>query len=82
MRLFAADMETAEHVIGSETYDVVLCCGVLMYVNASIAEKVVRLMFARAARLVGLICLAPPEGERKGPECERRTGPSSMTWIR
>ncbi|HEY1496480.1 MAG TPA: class I SAM-dependent methyltransferase [Candidatus Solibacter sp.] len=64
VRLFAADMEAAEHVIGSEAYDVVLCCGVLMYVNESIAEKVVRLMFARAARLIGLICLAPPEGER------------------
>ena len=65
VRLFAADMESAEHIIGSETYDVVLCCGVLMYVNESIAEKVVRLMFARAARLVGLVCLAPPEGERR-----------------
>jgi SAM-dependent methyltransferase len=64
VRLFVADMEAAEKVIGSETYDVVLCCGVLMYVNESIAGKVVRLMFARVARLVGLICLAPSEGER------------------
>jgi 2-polyprenyl-3-methyl-5-hydroxy-6-metoxy-1,4-benzoquinol methylase len=63
VRLFAADMETAENIIGSETYDVVLCCGVLMYVNSSIAEKVVRIMFARAVRLVGLICLAPPRGQ-------------------
>jgi SAM-dependent methyltransferase len=63
VKLFAADMETAESTIGSKTYDVVLCCGVLMYVNASIAEKVVRMMFARAVHLVGLICLAPLEGQ-------------------
>jgi SAM-dependent methyltransferase len=63
VKLFAADMETAENIIGSETYDVVLCCGVLMYVNTSIAERVVRMMFARAARLVGLICLAPLKGQ-------------------
>jgi SAM-dependent methyltransferase len=64
VRLFAADMEAAESIIGNQAYDVVLCCGVLMYVNESIAEKVVRLMFARAARLIGLICLAPPQGKR------------------
>ena len=61
VKLFAADMEAAEDIIGSRSYDVVLCCGVLMYVNESIARKVMRTMFARAARVVGLICLAPPE---------------------
>jgi hypothetical protein len=40
-----------------------LCCGVLMYVNTSIAEKVARMIFARAVRLVGLICLAPLKGQ-------------------
>jgi SAM-dependent methyltransferase len=63
VKLFAADMEMTETIIGSETYDVVLCCGVLMYVNPIIAEKVVRMMFARAVRLVGLICLAPLDGQ-------------------
>jgi 2-polyprenyl-3-methyl-5-hydroxy-6-metoxy-1,4-benzoquinol methylase len=62
VKLFAADMEASETIIGSETYDVVLCCGVLMYVNPDIAEKVVRMMFARVVRLVGLICLAPVNG--------------------
>ena len=61
VKLFAAEMETAEHVIGGQVYDVVLCCGVLMYVNESIAEKVIRDMFSRARFLVGLICLAPLE---------------------
>jgi SAM-dependent methyltransferase len=70
VKLFAADMETAEKTIGSETYDVVLCCGVLMYVNTSIAEQVVRMMFARAVRLVGLICLAPLKGQRNVRESD------------
>lgn len=41
----AADMEETENIIGSETYGVVLCCGVLMYVNVSVAEKVVDCCF-------------------------------------
>jgi hypothetical protein len=65
VKLFAADMEVAEDIIGSQTYDVVLCCGVLMYVNESIAEKVLRTMFASAAHVVSLICLAPPERDRR-----------------
>jgi len=60
VRLFAADMESAEHILSRWKYDLVLCCGVLMYVNEAIAEKVVRAMFTGADRLVGLICLAPP----------------------
>jgi len=29
--IIPADMEAAENIIGSETYDVILCCGVLMF---------------------------------------------------
>jgi SAM-dependent methyltransferase len=58
VQLFAADMESAEDVMSGRKYDLVLCCGVLMYVNEAIAEKVVRTIFANAGRLVGLICLA------------------------
>jgi SAM-dependent methyltransferase len=60
--LFEADMVEAERIIGSHTYDIVLCCGVLMYVDESIAEKVIRMMFSHVTRLVGLICLAPSTG--------------------
>jgi len=60
VRLFAADIESADHILSRWKYDLVLCCGVLMYVNERIAERVVRAMFAGAGRLVGLICLAPP----------------------
>jgi hypothetical protein len=62
VKLFAADVEAAERVMGGQTYDLVLCCGVLMYVNDSTAERVVRAMFSHTNRLVGLICLAPPGG--------------------
>ncbi len=61
VKLFAADMEAAEHVMGGNVYDLVLCCGVLMYVNENIAQKVLRAMFSHADCLVGLICLAPPD---------------------
>ena len=43
VQLFAADLDDAERVmcsqIGGGNYDLVLCCGVLMYVNESTAEK-------------------------------------------
>jgi SAM-dependent methyltransferase len=58
VKLFVADVDSAEQVM-RQNYDLVLCCGVLMYVNESTANKVVRAMLARATHLVGLICLAP-----------------------
>jgi SAM-dependent methyltransferase len=61
VRLFAGDMEATERVMGGNIYDLVLCCGVLMYVDEDIAQKVLRAIFLHADRLVGLICLAPPD---------------------
>jgi hypothetical protein len=58
VKLFAADMAATGRIMHNEPYDVVLCCGALMYVNEETAEHVVRIMFSRAARLVGIICLA------------------------
>jgi hypothetical protein len=58
VRLFAADMTDTERVMGGLTYDLVLCCGVLMYVNEAAAYQVVRTMLSRANYLVGIICLA------------------------
>jgi SAM-dependent methyltransferase len=62
VKLFAADLEAAEHIIGN-AYDVVLCCGVLMYVDKHIAERAIRTMFSRAAHVVGLICLAAQDSQ-------------------
>jgi SAM-dependent methyltransferase len=66
VRLFAADMDDTERIMGERSYDLVLCCGVLMYVSESAARRLVRTMLAHTRRMVGLICLAPPEGERSG----------------
>jgi SAM-dependent methyltransferase len=60
VRLIRADLETAAGAMGDRIYDLVLCCGVLMYVNEDTAFAVIRTMMNRA-RLAGLICLAPPD---------------------
>jgi SAM-dependent methyltransferase len=59
VRLFNADMLTAGEVMGHQIYDVVLCCGALMYVNETAATSILQSMFSHARRLVGLVCLAP-----------------------
>jgi len=63
VKLFAADMTHTDRIMGNQTYDVVLCCGVLMYVNDDTAEQVVRTMFSHAGHLVAMVCLAPPESQ-------------------
>ncbi len=71
VKLFAADMADAEQVMGNRVYDLVLCCGVLMYVNQKTAEQVVRSMFSHARRLVGLICLAHPKAHNDRASASR-----------
>jgi SAM-dependent methyltransferase len=61
VRLFASDLADAPRIMGAQRYDLVLCCGVLMYVNQSAAEEAVGTMLARANCLVGIICVAPAE---------------------
>jgi len=58
VKLFAADMSDTERIMGGRTYDLMLCCGVLMYVSEAAAYQVVRTMLSRANYLVGIICLA------------------------
>jgi len=74
VELFAADMEAVERIMGTRNFDVVLCCGVLMYVNESCAERVLRAMFSRAGHLVGLICLAPSRTEVQRSEVRKSDG--------
>jgi SAM-dependent methyltransferase len=62
VKLFTADMQAAGDVMQNRVYDLVFSCGVLMYVNEAVAEDVVRTMFSHARHLVGLVCLAHPEG--------------------
>jgi SAM-dependent methyltransferase len=73
VKLFAADMAGMDRIINHQTYDMILCCGVLMYVNESVAEHVIRTMLAHAKLLVGIICLAPPRlrGVNLSPSMKR-----------
>jgi len=64
VRLHHADLENTARMMAGRKYDVVFCCGVLMYVNQQMAQEVIRTMFRHARWLVGMICLAPPEGDR------------------
>jgi SAM-dependent methyltransferase len=77
VRLFAADVEDAERIMGGRAYDIVLCCGVLMYMNETAARRLVRTMLTRAHRMVGLICLAHPQGAQSGSAVR----PSDGTFI-
>jgi SAM-dependent methyltransferase len=63
VRLIAADMTDTARIMSDQAYDVVLCCGSLMYVAEEIAEQTVRAMLSHARRLVGIICLANPESK-------------------
>lgn len=58
--LTAADMTEADRVFGDTQYDVVLSCGVLMYLEESAAERVVDTMLAHTRYALGLITLAHP----------------------
>jgi SAM-dependent methyltransferase len=63
VKLFTADMTAVAQIMGDQAYDVVLCCGVLMYVREDIAEQTIRAMLSRAHRLMGIICLAHPKSK-------------------
>jgi SAM-dependent methyltransferase len=56
--LFVGDMAAAARFIGGRSYDLILCCGVLMYSNEDSACETVRVMLSSANHLVGIIALA------------------------
>jgi SAM-dependent methyltransferase len=80
VQLFAADMSDTGRIMAGRRYDLVLCCGVLMYVNEAAAYQVVRTMMSHARQLVGLICLADPglKALPSGPSVAR---PEDGTFI-
>jgi 2-polyprenyl-3-methyl-5-hydroxy-6-metoxy-1,4-benzoquinol methylase len=73
VRLFEADLTGTADLMGGRQYDLVLCCGVLMYVNEETAQNALRAMFDHCQGLVGLICLAQRENRRPGAAIEVRT---------
>lgn len=58
VRLRQADMLDLHHVLESRPYDLILCAGVLMYVDESEAVRVLRTLFERCSGLVALAGLA------------------------
>jgi SAM-dependent methyltransferase len=62
VKLFVGDMTAAGGFIGDRSYDLILCCGVLMYGDQDAAYNVVRTMLSSARYLVGIISLADSAG--------------------
>jgi SAM-dependent methyltransferase len=61
VKLFVGDMAAAGRFIAGRGYDLILCCGTLMYSNEGHAYEVVRTMLSSAKHLVGIISLANTE---------------------
>ena len=58
VKLFVEDLSATSRFIGGGSYDLILCCGVLMYCNEDSAYETVRTMLSSANHLVGIIALA------------------------
>jgi 2-polyprenyl-3-methyl-5-hydroxy-6-metoxy-1,4-benzoquinol methylase len=58
IELVAADISRLDQVMGNQKFDVVLCCGVLMYLDEPTAARAVGTMLAHTRMLLGLISLA------------------------
>lgn len=58
--IVASDIAELDQVTGDRRYDVVLCCGVLMYLDELTAERVMGVLLAHTRLVLGLICLAHP----------------------
>jgi SAM-dependent methyltransferase len=56
--LSLGDATEAERTMGEDKYDVIMCCGVLMYLDEVSAQNVIRTMILHARHAVGIICLA------------------------
>ena len=65
IELVAADMTEADQVMGPAKYDVVLCCGVLMYLNQPTASAVVATMLQHTRELLAIKCLAHPKVDNR-----------------
>lgn len=60
VELIHGDMQHLEESLGDKTYDIILCCGVLMYLKEADAALVVRSMLRHSRGLVGIAGLAHP----------------------
>jgi SAM-dependent methyltransferase len=68
VELQVADLGALESVVGSESFDVVTCTGVLQYVDEEEASKAVRAMLERSSKLLALSGLASEEADNAALE--------------
>ncbi|HEX5413268.1 MAG TPA: class I SAM-dependent methyltransferase [Terriglobia bacterium] len=60
IELVTGDANDLDAAMGQRKYDVVLCCGVLMYLDEDAGTRAVRTMLAHTSGLLGMITLAHP----------------------
>ncbi len=60
VRLYCADMEELDESVGDRKYDLIICTGVLMYLDETTASKVVKKMMERSRGLIAFSGLAHP----------------------
>ena len=86
--LHCGDMQQLEDLLGDRCYDVIICCGVLMYIREVEAAAVVRTMLAHSRILVALTGLAHPSVDNERLDhsevrhCTRRLYTTSIAWWR
>jgi len=60
VRLITGEVTDLDHIIPNEQYDVVLCCGVLLYFDEPTAAQIVKTLLRHTRLVLGLISLAHP----------------------
>lgn len=65
VELAVADMAGLDAVVGNESFDVVLCAGVLMYLKPAEAQPVVDWMVSHTGRVLVIAGLANPECDNR-----------------
>ena len=63
IELVAGDVRELSAVMGMPRYDVVLCCGLLQYLNEDMAKRTIQIMLAHTASVLGIITLAHPDND-------------------
>jgi len=58
--LLAGEISDLDSVMGKRKYDVILCCGVLMYLDEEAAASAIQTMLAHTQKILGVISLADP----------------------
>jgi 2-polyprenyl-3-methyl-5-hydroxy-6-metoxy-1,4-benzoquinol methylase len=79
VKLQCADTRDIDRVLGGHTYDVIVCTGVLMYLNKDAAGAVVRSMLQHT-RLLALSGLAHPNTDNAGLK-QPDTRASDQTFV-